>query len=592
MKTKKYGIFYVCLAAALVAGAVVTAFLAGCDNPSASTGGNETPGNTVGITIDLGGSQGLGLAGGTIYVDREPSRLELTVAGTGWDSLDWNLDGKNVAAWKNQAAVTMNAADYAEARHTLALTGIRGGARYSTSVPVTVTRERPGLIWTQTAEDSSLTAFDLAAWQGESGPVETWALSVLEQPVLYFAARKSPDALATVKGVTGGAVSKAALGETLDGSVADETLDLFTVKFGKDALFGEGACSFTLELTEPGKQPKTVKISAAVRPNLTGIAVFRRVADGSLARITAGNAKAHANTLYADHKDKGFPAPGLGISDTGWGIDFAHVQNLSTALKWLDNYARGGTAGNWAEYLVRVEADEAMPKTLLTCRMNESTDILAEYIRIRIRGYGKERTITHDPSSIDTGTVNKGGPILSANRGFLSIGPQTGGDYVPNHLAVFLENNITINAAGGTNQFFPNGAMAPFITSMIAVSWGNTLVMEAGSRLTNYVYISVYNPSSAYSAPYYDRTAVEILRGGVFEWRAGEISNIQGDGAIVGQGNIVLCALAGSNMPDGEFYYSGAGIMYGNTKDQIAVGSYFNPSFYAVSDQPLTLPVP
>jgi hypothetical protein len=580
MKRKRYGIFYIRLAASLA----VVLLLAGCDNPSAVPLGNETTGNTVGITIDLGGSQGLGLAGGTIYVDKEPSRLELTVAGEGWDSLDWNLDGADVSAWKNRTTVTLNAGDYAEARHTLALTGFRGGARHSASVPVTISRERPGVIWTQTGDDSSLTAFDLAAWQGESGPEETWALSVIEQPVLYFAARKPPDALVTVQGVTGGVVSKAGIGETLDGSAADETLDLFTVSFGGDALFGEGACSFTLELTEPGKQPKTVKVSAATRPNLTGIAIFHRTADGALARITAANAADHANTLYTGHKGGGFP---------DWGIDFAHVQNLSTALKWLDNYAQGGTAGKWAEYLVRVEADEAMPKTLLTCKRSGSIN-LAEYIRIRIRGYGKERTITHDPTNIDTGHASKGGGGMFTNPAFLSIGPQSSDStYVPNHLAVFLENNITINAAGGTSQLFPSvGGQNPRINSMIAVSWGNILVMEAGSRLTNYVYISIYDPSNNYSAPRYNQTAVEILGGGVFEWRGGEISNIQGEGAIVNEGNIVLCALAGNNMPDGAFYYSGEGIMYGNTKDQIAVGGYSEPTFYPVTDPMFAPPAP
>jgi hypothetical protein len=538
----------------------------------------------VGISIDLGGKAGLGLAGGTIYVDKEPSRLELTVAGAGWDSLDWTVDGVAVPGWKNRTTVTLNATDYAEAQHTLALTGLRGGASHAAAVSVTVARERPAVTWTQTAKDSSLTAFDLAAWQGENGPVETWSLSVIEQPVMYFAARKPPAAEITVQGLTGGAVSKAALGETLDGSVADKTLDLFTVTFGKDAPLGEGECSFTLVVAEPGKQPKTVKVTAAALPNLTGVAVFHRVADGSLARITVQNAADHANTWYADHKNGSFPA---------WGIDFVYVQNLSTALKWLDNYAQSGTAGNWTEYLVRVEADEAMPKTLLTCKLSGSIN-LAEYIRIRIRGYGGERTITHDPSSTDKGSVNKDGSGMSANEAFLSIGPESSSStYVPNQLAVHLENNITINAAGGTSNLFPSVAgINPVIYSMIAVSRGNTLVMEAGSRLTNYRYISTYDPEYAYSSPLYDHTAVNILRGGVFEWQGGEISKIQGEGEIVNEGNIVLCALAGSGLPAGEFYYYGQGVMYGNTKDQIAMGSYFDPAFYAVSDQPLTLPAP
>jgi hypothetical protein len=381
---------------------------------------------------------------------------------------------------------------------------------------------------------------------------------------MYFSARKPPDALVTVNGVTGGAVSKAALGETLDGSGADETLDLFTVKFDGDALFGEGACSFTLELTEPDKQPKAVKVSAAVRPNLTGIAIFHRTADGTLARITAANAADHANTLYAGHKAGSFPV---------WGIDFVYVQNLSTALKWLDNYALSGTgADNMAEYLVRVEADEKMPKTLLTCKAKGSIN-LAEYIRIRIRGYDGERNITHDPLNTHNGSVNKGGDSLSANQAFLSIGPQSDASYVPNHLAVHLEQNITINAVGGGNPHFPNHYALPFIVSMIAVSRGNTLVMEAGSKLTNYMYEARPSPYESY-----DHTAVHILPGGVFEWQDGEISN------ILGHGNLVLCAPAGGGVSAGEFYYYGQGDMYGNTADQIAVGSYWAPDLYAVTD--------
>jgi hypothetical protein len=552
-------VFYAAFFATLLAAAL----LAGCDNPSAPSTGDETQDSGT-ETTDTGGNLVLTGADGNnvIYKDREPSRLELRVSGEGWENLNWHLDGRSVADWKDQAAITIHAADYPEARHTLALSATRSGIPYSTTLPLTVTRERATVVWTQTTDDSSFTTFDLATWEGDEGPTETWSLSVIEQSVVYFAVRKPSNALITVKGVSGGAqVDKAKPGETLDGSFADSILDIFTVQPSGDALFGEGECRFSLVVSEPDRQDKTVKVTLAVRPKLTGVAIFHRQADGNLARITIENAAEHANPLYAEHTTGGFPA---------WGLDFAHVENLYTALKWLDNYARGGTAHAWAEYLVRVEADEQMPKTMVSCHLNGFTP-LASYIRIRIRGYGGERRLTHDPTNRDKGNIDKGS-VMFAHEAFLSIGPQDSSSYVPNDLAVHLENNITIDAGGGTNQYFPNQMADPYIASMVAVSRGNTLVMEAGSKLTNYTYTP---PSTRY----YYNTAVSVLPGGVFAWRGGEISNIVGPKP----GNIVFCHES-SDVPTGAFDYHGAGVMSGNTGDNVAIGSYDNPNLYPVTD--------
>jgi hypothetical protein len=534
--------------------------------------------NTVEIGIGIGGN--LVVTGGgennVIYRDREPSRLELKVSGEGWESLDWHVDGRSEAAWKGQAAVIVYAEDLTEARHSVTLTGAYRGGSYSTVIPLTVTRDRPAVTWTETVKNSSRTDFDLFAWK-DDGPTETWSLSVTEQSVVYFAVRKPPNAVITVQNTTGAVINKASPGETVDGSFADDILDLFTVRLGEDAAFGAEECRFDLAVTEPGKQPKTVNVRTATRPNLTGAAIFHRGADGTLARITAENEKDHANSLYAQHKAGIIP---------DWGIDIVNVINLSTALKWLDNYAQSGTGKDqMAEYLVRVEADEVMPKILLTCRLNSSTGILAEYVKIRIRGYGGERTITHDPSNNENAYVYKGTSSIIANHGFLNIGPQTGSNYKLNYLAVHLEQDITIDAAGGNNPHFPYRKTDPFIVAMIDVGLGNTLVMETGSKLTNYVYISTYDPNNSQNYPaFYDQTAVYIREGGVFEWRGGEISKIQGEGAPVQEGNIVLCAPAYNDIPAGAFYYYGKGVMYGNRKDQIAVGNYSGPAFYAVTD--------
>jgi hypothetical protein len=352
-------------------------------------------------------------------------------------------------------------------------------------------------------------------------------------------------------------------------------LDVFTVIPAGDLLFEEGECRFTLEASEPGKAGKTVNVTVATAPNLTGAAIFRRNSAGGLTRITAENAEAHANSLYAAHKTGGFPSG-------GWGIDFAHVQDLSTALKWLDNYALSGAPQALAEYLVRVEADEAMPKTLLTCRLNNST-ALAEYVRIRIRGYGGERRITHDRSNMASGGVTKEGSGMSAYYTFLSIGPPTDSYYVPNYLEVRLEKNITIDAEGGTNPYFPSTGGS--ISSMIQLAQGNTLVMEAGSKLTNYTY-PVPGELAWDQSHHYNNTAV-VLSGGVFELRGGEISNIQG------YPNFVFCYDNSGGTPAGTFiYYSG--VLTGNTVngcftgkttgDKVAIGSTHNPTLYEVTD--------
>jgi hypothetical protein len=114
---------------------------------------------------------------------------------------------------------------------------------------------------------------------------------------------------------------------------------------------------------------------------------------------------------------------------------------------------------------------------------------------------------------------------------------------------------------------------------MVHVSRGNTLVMEAGSKLTNYTYTKTANYF------FYSNTAVTV-QGGVFELRGGEISNIK----IHNQtGNIVLCEQSGFAPASQFIYYDG--VFSGNTGGQIAVGSYFDPIFYDVSD-PLFQPVP
>ena len=101
---------------------------------------------------------------------------------------------------------------------------------------------------------------------------------------------------------------------------------------------------------------------------------------------------------------------------------------------------------------------------------------------------------------------------------------------------------------------------------------GNTLVMKEGSKLTNYS----YTPKSY---PQYYHTAV-TLKGGAFELRGGELSN------ILGHGNLALiydASGSGGAYTEGRFIYDG-GVFSGNTGNKIAVGTYHNPSLYEVTD--------
>jgi hypothetical protein len=404
--------------------------------------------------------------------------------------------------------------------------------------------------------------FDLSAWAGDGTPTENWSLNVMEQGEVYFAARKHSNTIINVTNKAGVYVSKARSGETVDGSTANSGMDIFTVSFSDpDAAFGEGAGSFTLEVSEAGRAvKKTVNVAIAVRPNLLGVAIFHRESNGRLTRITEENAGDHANSLYATHKAGTFPA---------WGIDFSTVANLSTALKWLDNYALSGNdPTDMAEYLVRVEQDEAMPKTMISCHMTNS-QILAEYVRIRIRGYGGERIITHDRST-DTGYVQKVvGSSLSHVQGFLGVGSlSTSGNYKPNYIAVHMENNITIDGEGGENTLFPSGESSPGINSMVSVSKGNTLVMETDSRLIRF-------KSSLSTGTFLSFTPV-YLENGVFEFRGGEISDIlQPD-----DGNACIVSYSDNTTSRVIYYQNGyeggaPPILRNNTGDNVAIG-YLN----------------
>ncbi|MDR0730657.1 MAG: hypothetical protein LBF63_03245 [Treponema sp.] len=496
--------------------------LGSCPNPV------EGPGETGGTSISIGfGPGGLvilredgsnALEGeNLIWKDRDPSRLVLQLKSGGWTDISWYVDG-NTKPEGTGPSITLEAFRYRETAHTLTFKASYNGVPQAAAIPFTITAHRAAdIVWTQTENDSSLTNFDLASWTGWGDSLETWELSVVEQPQVYFAVHKRPGQIITQGGTDGGRVRKAEPGITVDGSTADETLDIFTVDTG-DTLFAGGSRNFTLAVTEAGRtENKIVTVNIRVRPRPTGIALFY-VENERLTRITPGNAADYANTYYASHKAGTFPA---------WGMNFADVTNLATAIEWLNNYAKGGTAESWTEYLIRVEKDEALIKTAIHCYGGMPfPELAADYVKIRLRGYGGERVLTHADNAenplLEKKSENSSSGFtryLYMGYGFLNVGLQSGGSSNGlNHIALHLEENITIDAGGGTDQYFP-GASGNNIRSMVSVDKNCSFVMEPGSRLRNYAGVILATIS--------DFCAVLVYKGGLFEMNGGELADIR-----------------------------------------------------------------
>ena len=343
--------------------------------------------------------------------------------------------------------------------------------------------------------------------------IETCKLLAVESPAVYFTVYKGTSQTITVEGPDSGRVTKADAGETVDGATATAELDVFTVDTGDEGtMFSGGEAGFTLKVWEAGKAaPKQIVVSLEVRPRLTGAAIFA-VEDGRPLRITADNVGAHSNALYGEHLENSFPS--------GWGISITDVYNLAGALKWLDSYAKSGaSSSDLKEYLVRVEKSEVMNKTALTGLRQSSGGgvIMVENTKVRLRGYGAERIITHNPAESPLSVYYKDMSDILIPNGFLSIDPNiTGNSTTKSGVTLQLEENITLDAAGGKDSNFPSEKM----NSVVAVTGACTFIMEQGSKLTNGNGVYPVTVGGHYSC----ENSAYTVHGGRFEMRGGEIS--------------------------------------------------------------------
>jgi hypothetical protein len=312
---------------------------------------------------------------------------------------------------------------------------------------------------------------------------------VIEQGSVCFAVRKAPVQSIAIEGPSAQWVSPTPEGEETDGSTAGAEIALFTVDTAQ--ILDSGERTFSLTITEPDKEPRTVQVSLEVEADLTqGVGIFFTGADGRLTRITPENAETYANEYYVRDKEAGFVRE-EGLS---WCIDFAKVDSLFDALIWVDQYAKSGTAERFQEYRIRVEKDE----TILPSGLSGSGGTRGDYVCFTLWGYKQERTIVRDPFSAEHLTYNNGAY-------FIWVGT------TERRITLRLGANITIDAqSDGTSPSPSSSGM------LIEIATAGRLIMEKGSKITNYRSNAVTITSNWNGS---------IPQMGLFELKGGAITN-------------------------------------------------------------------
>jgi hypothetical protein len=190
------------------------------------------------------------------------------------------------------------------------------------------------------------------------------------------------------------------------------------------------------------------------------------------------------------------------------------VDTLFEALTWVDQYAQSGAAGRYQEYRIRVEKDEAVIPTLLSCGHDGSINRnRADYVCFTLRGHGQERIITKVPGIHRT-------VYMIASAGSVSALIQVG--YGSKHIALRLGENIRIDAQRelypGIHGDYSGGGWE---NRIIDIEPNSMLTMEKGSTLANHSGIAVWMPhvKRFIDGVIYDDPA------GLFELKGGTITN-------------------------------------------------------------------
>jgi hypothetical protein len=345
-------------------------------------------------------------------------------------------------------------------------------------IPITVTVSvAPALTadigFAQTVTNSSgLGSIDI---EPINDATQSWTMAPKEKPVVYFAVNKEAGQTITVEDDDENRVTQAEEGVELDGSTAGDNLAVFAVNAERwdeetrtsNMFYGTGTHSvawspgnvadiqvplifepvtFKLVASEENRAGKTVEVTVNTVTDLTGVAVFK-VAGESLERVAKEDIRK-------------------------WKIPESEGTTVIDALAWIDT---GDVPG---EYLVRVEADNQIPKSVLFSGVNGAIDI-------RLRGIGEERVITHDGN-------NPTGNVKTGTLGYAAFNSQGN---IPNwsdilgllnfySVSVALEDKVTVKGLGW-NTTLPSKS-GDYIYRTLFGNGDGVFTMRSGSRVTEF----------------------------------------------------------------------------------------------------------
>jgi hypothetical protein len=261
------------------------------------------------------------------------------------------------------------------------------------------------------------TDWDEGAWTGKGTAEEAWGLAVTETPVVYFSVQKTATQTITVGGTDEDLVEMAETGQTWDEATASDTLAVFKVKANKvrngkflggaaresdgkteadvydewyDSTFEGDNFQFTLNVSEPGKDGKTVTVNLKQKVDLSTAAVFIVREDHTLERQTGIKRFADiSNAGLNSHKVNFDDSPGTRLIDM---------------LVWVDQNLDNNT-----EYLVRVVASEEMwPVYITYTREDGEYATLYPSVatgKVRLRGAGSTPRVIKSITGVETNKI-------------------------------------------------------------------------------------------------------------------------------------------------------------------------------------------
>jgi hypothetical protein len=236
-------------------------------------------------------------------------------------------------------------------------------------------------------------------------------------------------------------VSQTTPGQTTDGLTAGDDEAVFTVNTG-DLVFDGGSRTFTLNASEPGKNPRTVNVKLNVTPNKTGAAVFK------LLEKTDG-------VEYLER---------LGGNE-------ANFDGLVSAFIWVEQNAEADT-----EYTIWVEKNETNVPNLVA-GLN-----MAENAGLRLRGTKDGPWPLHPMALTQNPEILNKENFTSSARAFIQVGGSKSGftGTYPKK-TFFLGRNVTIQSGAIQSGWLNNR-----FGHVLMPARNATLVLEPGSKITGH----------------------------------------------------------------------------------------------------------